>query len=89
MGEVRYIGLFSAFELVKDKQTREPIVAFNEDPQGLMNKIIGMLKKEGFFNEENPYVLSLEVKPWKDEEARIILANTKRVIRRAWARARD
>lgn len=54
-----------------------------------LTEFFEVLKKEGFFNEENPYVLSLEVKPWKDEEARIILANTKRVIRRAWARARD
>ncbi|MBC6680784.1 aminotransferase class III-fold pyridoxal phosphate-dependent enzyme [Mogibacterium sp. BX12] len=60
VGEVRYIGLFSAFELVKDKQTREPIVAFNEDPQGLMNKIIGMLKKEGFYtySHENMIIVA-------------------------------
>ena len=44
-----------------------------------------VLKKEGFLNAKNPYVLSLEVKPWGDEDPRIILANTKRVINRAWA----
>lgn len=44
-----------------------------------------VLKEEGFFCEENPYVLSLEVKPWGDEDGDIILANTKRVINRAWA----
>lgn len=44
-----------------------------------------VLKEEGFFNEENPYVLSLEVKPWGKEDGDIILANTKRVINRAWA----
>lgn len=44
-----------------------------------------VLKEEGFFNAQNPYVLSLEVKPWKDEDADIILANTKRTINRAWA----
>lgn len=48
VGQVRYIGLFSAIELVKDQATREPLVAFNNDPEGLMNKIIGMLKTEGF-----------------------------------------
>lgn len=48
-----------------------------------------VLKEEGFFNAENPYVLSLEVKPWKDEDADIILANTKRVINRAWALLED
>ncbi len=44
-----------------------------------------VLKEEGFFNLENPYVLSMEVKPWGEEEGDIILANTKRVINRAWA----
>ncbi len=48
-----------------------------------------ILKKEGFFHASKPYVLSLEVKPWKDEEADIILANTKRVINRAWAIVED
>lgn len=44
-----------------------------------------VLKEEGFFQKENPYVLSLEVKPWGEEDGDIILANTKRVINRAWA----
>lgn len=48
-----------------------------------------VLKEEGFFNAEEPYVLSLEVKPWKDEDEDIILANTKRVINRAWALLED
>lgn len=46
-----------------------------------------VLKEEGFFNKEKPYVLSLEVKPWGDEDDDLILANTKRVINRAWALA--
>lgn len=48
-----------------------------------------VLKEEGFFNAENPYVLSIEVKPWGDEDGDIILANTKRVINRAWALVED
>ena len=44
-----------------------------------------VLREEGFFLEEEPYVLSVEVKPWGDEDADIVLANTKRVIERAWA----
>ena len=31
VGQVRYIGLFSAVELVKNKETREPLVPFNND----------------------------------------------------------
>ncbi len=46
-----------------------------------------VLKEEGFFCAEDPYVLSFEVKPWGEEEEDLILANTKRVINRAWALA--
>ena len=48
-----------------------------------------VLKEEGFFNAQIPYVLSIEVKPWGDEDAEIILTNTKRVINRAWALLED
>lgn len=48
-----------------------------------------VLKEEGFFNADDPYVLSFEVKPWGDEDEDIILANTKRVINRAWALLED
>lgn len=44
-----------------------------------------VLKEEGFFCADKPYVLSLEVSPQGDEDMDIILANTKRVLRRAWA----
>lgn len=48
-----------------------------------------VLKEEGFFCADAPYVLSMEVKPWKDEDGDIIVANTKRVIERAWALLED
>lgn len=48
-----------------------------------------VLKEEGFFSISNPYVLSIEVKPWGKEHGDIILANTKRVINRAWALVED
>ena len=48
-----------------------------------------VLKEEGYFKPRTPYVLSLEVKPWDDENGDIILANTKRVINRAWALVED
>ena len=48
-----------------------------------------VLKEEGFFCPEAPYVLSFEVKPWGDEDADVILANTKRVMNRAWALLED
>jgi len=48
-----------------------------------------VLKEEGFFNASKPYVLSLEVSPWGDEDPEIILTNTKRVIKRAWSLVED
>ncbi len=57
-----------------------------------VNELLGffrVLKSEGFFDAANPYVLSFEVKPWKDEDEDIIMANTKRVINRAWALLED
>ena len=48
-----------------------------------------VLKREGFFCSDEPYVLSLEVKPWGNEDADLILTNSKRVINRAWALLED
>lgn len=44
-----------------------------------------VLKNEDFFNAAKPYVLSIEVTPRPGENSDIVLASTKRVIRRAWA----
>lgn len=46
-----------------------------------------VLRQEGFFDAEEPYVLSLEVSPRPGEDEDIVLANTKRVLNRAWALA--
>lgn len=48
-----------------------------------------VLKEEGFFNAREPYVLSMEVTPRPDEDEEIVLANTKRVLKRAWALLED
>lgn len=48
-----------------------------------------ILKEEGFFNAENPYVLSMEVTPRPGEDEQIVLANTKRVLNRAWSLLED
>lgn len=55
IGDVRYIGLFSSVELVKDKETGEALVPYGKDPDGIMKKIIGMLKERGFmtYSHEN------------------------------------
>ncbi|AXG40572.1 sugar phosphate isomerase/epimerase (plasmid) [Enterococcus gilvus] len=48
-----------------------------------------VLKQEGFLDEKSPMVLSFEVQPRPDEDGDIIVANTKRVIERAWALLED
>jgi taurine--2-oxoglutarate transaminase len=48
VGDVRYIGLFSAVEFVKDRETREPLVPYSKDPEGIMPSIVAMLKEKGF-----------------------------------------
>lgn len=60
VGDVRYIGLFSSIELVKDKDTREPLVPYGKDPEGVMGKIIGALKAKGFvtYSHENMIFVS-------------------------------
>ena len=52
-------------------------------------EFLRVLKKEGFFDEKDPYVLSFEVKPWQDEDPDIVVANAKRVLNRAWALLED
>lgn len=60
VGDVRYIGLFSAVELVKDKETKEALVPYGKDPQGIMGKIIGMLAQRGFmtYSHENMIIVA-------------------------------
>ncbi len=60
VGDVRYIGLFSSIELVKDKETREPLVPYGKDPKGVMGKLIGALKAKGFitYSHENMIFVS-------------------------------
>ncbi len=48
-----------------------------------------VLKSEGFFNANDPMVLSMEVTLRPDQDGDIILANTKRVVNRAWALLED
>jgi taurine--2-oxoglutarate transaminase len=60
VGEVRQIGLFSAVEIVKDRESREALVPYGKDPEGTMKKILGMLKKEGFwtYSHENIIIIA-------------------------------
>ena len=55
VGEVRYIGLFAAVELVKSKETKEAFVSYGKDPEGKMGKILGLLRERKFltYTHEN------------------------------------
>jgi sugar phosphate isomerase/epimerase len=59
----------------------------NDVPQVL--DFLRVLRSEGFFRPDDPYVLSFEVKPWKDEDSEVLIANAKRVLNRAWALLED
>ena len=50
---------------------------------------LNVLKEEGFFNAKDPYVLSMEVTLRPGEDERIVLANTKRCLNRAWSMVED
>ncbi len=68
VGEVRAIGLFSAVELVKSKETREPLVPYGKDPEGIMGGILKKLSALGFmtYTHENcilvcpPLIITVE-----------------------------
>lgn len=47
------------------------------------------LRKNGFFNAEQPYTLTFEIKPWTGEDVDVVLANAKRTLNRAWALLED
>ena len=55
VGDTRHIGLFACVELVKDKETKEALVSYGRDPEGIMGKIIGKLAERGFmtYSHEN------------------------------------
>jgi len=57
----------------------------NDTPE--LMEYLRVLLAEGFANPQNPMVLSFEVKPWKDEDGDVVVANAKRVLNRAWAMA--
>lgn len=59
----------------------------NDTPQ--LVDFFRVLREEGFFDAGSPYVLSMEVTPRPGEDEDAIVANTKRVIRRAWALLED
>jgi len=56
VGDVRYIGLFSVIELVKDKKTNEPLISRNATAEslGLMKEVGATLRENGLFTFIKP-----------------------------------
>jgi len=59
----------------------------NDTPE--LVEFLRLLREEGFFRPHDPLVLSMEVTPRPGQDGDIILANTKRVLNRAWALLED
>jgi len=49
VGDVRSIGLFSAIELVKDRETKEPLAPWNGPDPGIMGRIKECLREKGVY----------------------------------------
>jgi taurine--2-oxoglutarate transaminase len=60
VGDVRCIGLFSAVELVKNRDTHEPLVPYGKDPTGIMGGINKKLAAKGFmtYTHENVIIVA-------------------------------
>lgn len=67
-----------------DKHPRFGFPNSANDTKELLN-FLRVLQNEGFFRPEEPLLLSMEVTLQPNEDADIVLANTKRVLNRAWA----
>lgn len=88
VGDVRYIGLFTSIELVKNKTTKEPLVPYGKDPDGIMGKIIGALKAKGFitYSHENMIFVSppliITEEQIREEMAKVdeVLSDTDKII---------
>ena len=80
VGEVRYIGLFSCLEIVKD-DSGTPIVPFAEDPHGIMLNILGMLRTQGFltYTHENMIMVAPPL-TITEEELRAAMALLDKVL---------
>lgn len=57
----------------------------NDTPE--LSSFLAVLHGEGLLSPDEPMILSLEVKPRPFEDPDIVLASSKRVLRRAWALA--
>lgn len=88
VGDVRYIGLFSAVELVKSKETKEALVPYGKDPEGIMGKIVGLLKERSFmtYSHENMILVAPPLIITEEQllEALAVLDEVLGIVDREW-----
>lgn len=54
-----------------------------------LTEFLRVLRREGFFRPDAPYILSMEVTPQPGEDEDAVIAGTKRALMRAWAALED
>ncbi len=54
-----------------------------------LTRFLEELLRVGFLNKKNPPVVSFEVKPWKDEDPEVVIANAKRTLNEAWLKVEN
>ena len=69
-----------------DQHPRFGIEGGENDVEELV-EFLRVLLEVGFLKTENPPIVSFEVKPLADESSQVVIANAKRVLREAWAKA--
>lgn len=79
--------------VVKDKQLAaygdaHPRFGFpgGENDVDELVEFLRVLMEIGFLNEKNPPIVSFEVKPYGDEESKLVISNAKRTLNEAWAK---
>lgn len=72
VGDVRSIGLFAVLELVKDKETKEPLAPWNAKPdeRGIMAEVPGALRDSGVY-AQNKWNLIFVVPPLIIDEGQL------------------
>lgn len=74
-----------SMEAYGDQHPRFGFPNGENDVEELVN-YLRVLMDIGFLNEENPPIVSFEVKPVGDEDPEIVIANAKRTLNQAWAK---
>ena len=82
------VCLDPAAEAYGDEHPRFGFPNSSNDVQQVLD-FLRVLRDNGFFCPQQPYILTFEIKPWAGEDPDIVIANAKRTLNRAWALLED